>query len=293
MRRFNKYKHGAGAISLFIALTAVFSMLPVQARAAYAPDDVIGNVPTYLSAVTDPLATLGETDLGNVSADAARTALGTDVAILNGGDFINNLDSGEATYAAILSVFAEDRELAAATVTYKQLSALLEQGLSHMVLDLTDESIDEEKSQYDGFPQISGMEIKYDVSAPAGEKLVYIKISGEEIDLQDDMSQLTLAATSYMLGGGYDMPAAETYSPSGITLAQALAGYIAEHADSVTAGSTFSIFGSDARIKSIGSTDNTIIGYVPGEFLVIVLIVLIFFGGTIKASKLKMKEEKY
>jgi len=275
-------------------MTAALLMLYTVVRAAENDSqDIVGNVPIFLAAVTDPPATISETDLGDVTADAVRVALGADIVILNGGDFVNNLDSGAATYAAIRSLFIEDRELATARVTYRQLGRLLEQAVSHTVLDPGTDNMDKKKSSFGGFPQISGLEIKYDVSARAGKKIVYVKYGGQELDLQDDASTISLGATAYMFGGGYDMPMVDPYTHSGITMAQALADYIAAQGDNIAPANDSGIFGNNARINSIGTADNTIISFLPKGFLAGIIAVLIVLGGivAIRGRKLKLKDD--
>jgi 5'-nucleotidase/UDP-sugar diphosphatase len=238
-----------------------------KASAVSSMDGVIGSVPAVLTAMNDPDARIAETKLGNVSADAARLSTGADIAILNGGDFAANLQAGETTMAEVFAVFTEDRELAMAEVTPRQLREILENGISRITIDER-ERIDRSLSAWDGFPQISGFEFKYDATLPAGRRVMSITLStGEELELSDNETKIRLTATEFMLGGGYGMPQIEHASATGTTLAGALADY-------VSAG--FPEPKAPERITVAGTTENAIISRFPTglSFAVILLFAL-------------------
>lgn len=236
----------------------------------YEGDTVIGSLEFPLKAMGTLSVTVSETALGDVAADAVRWATGADLAVLNGGDFASDLWGGEITWSQVRAVFAENRELSVATITPNILTDILEEAVSHIVLT-EDGNVNYKLSEHGGFAQISGFTFKYDGSAQPGSRVVSITLeSGETLDLNDDETELTVAATTYMLSGGYTLPFVES-EPLDITLASALAAYISEYGASITAS------GND-RISLIGVGENSLTSYVPKWMLVCIAPIMILIG---------------
>ena len=204
-------------------------MLMLSGSIAYAAvgsgTEVAGTVPRLLIAVESQNSQSGECSLGDAVTDAVRRYLKSDVAIVCGGDLVNNLPAGDVTWDALRSVFAEDRHLATATVTIRQLREILEAGLSRVVMDES-ERIDAQASMHEGFPQISGFTLFFEVSAPPGERVYEVIMGNESLDLDDDTKTVVLAATSFMLEGGYGMPKVEPIARSELTLVDVMARYM-------------------------------------------------------------------
>ncbi|MBR4157586.1 MAG: 5'-nucleotidase C-terminal domain-containing protein [Oscillospiraceae bacterium] len=187
-----------------------------------------------------------QTSLGAAVADSLCRATGAELAIVNGGDLYFNLPAGEVTWEDVRAVFAEDRQLAVAEVSPKQLAVILESALSHIAL-AEDESIIRQGA-HGAFPQVSGFTLVYDVSAPPGKRLQSIALtSGHQLSLSDDETRLTLAATVFMFEGGYDMPPV-AYTRVDTTLAIAFA-------DAIAAGLQPGYDSAGERVRSIGSRD--------------------------------------
>jgi 5'-nucleotidase len=251
---------------VLIAVT-FFSAVLCTAASAYEDTDAVGTVWELLTGVNPPGSLVAETELGDAAADAARELAGTDAAIVNGGDIINNLDGGEAAWADVKAVFSENKGLAAVSVTPAQLWSILEIGVSHAVLD-KDEYTDIEYSRFDGFPQISGLCFIYDMSAPVGGRVINVTFSdGTEISRGDDSSVITLCATEYMLSGGYGYPELP-YTPLGTGLADALAAYFDGGVLSKP---------ETGRIGVMGTRDNPLISRTTLTIVVIALIIISFF----------------
>ncbi|MGI5971442.1 MAG: 5'-nucleotidase C-terminal domain-containing protein [Oscillospiraceae bacterium] len=164
--------------------------------------------------------------LGDIIADAVKNGAGADIAVVNSGDFIPKLRYGDLTRKDVQDMFPQDRELAVTSVTGAELREILEIGLSHIVLT-EDETIDSEASAHGAFPQVSGFSFKYDVSAAPMNRVYEITLdSGERINPEDNERAYLLAATGYMLSGGWDMPARE-YEATGMTLTDAMYSHLA------------------------------------------------------------------
>lgn len=132
----------------------------------------------------------GEAAIGNLFADAIKSSTGADIALLNGGGF-----RGKKIYAAGSEISRRDilKELPFSNNTWvleikgADLRAALEQGLS-LAHNLTG-----------AFPQVSGMTIRADVSRPAGNRLVLVKIGEKKLD---DNATYKLATNDFLAGGG-------------------------------------------------------------------------------------------
>jgi len=131
-----------------------------------------------------------ESTMGDLIADAMRAQTGADVAIMNGGGI-----RADKTYEAGAKLTRRDilTELPFGNVTVlteipgSQLLAALENGVSQV-----------EKGA-GRFPQVSGMEVVYDPSAPAGSRINSVTVGGTALD-RDKLYKV--AVNDYILGGG-------------------------------------------------------------------------------------------
>ncbi len=163
--------------------------------------------------------------LGDVIADALRSAADTDIAVVNSGEFIPKLRLGDLTWGNIQEMFPDDREIAVAEVTGNELRKILETGVSHIVMT-KHETIDRDVSAYDGFPQISGFSFKYDVSAAPMHRVYEITLnSGESVSFDNEKQTYLLAATVNMLSGGWGYPAVK-YTEAGMTIQETMGNYL-------------------------------------------------------------------
>ena len=228
---------------LAITLGLLLSLTMFVSAAAPPDDAVAGNTPTLLKATNPPGCNTSEMALCDVIADATRASGGTELAIINGGDVIHNLDGGETTWGDIRFLFSEDRALGVTEITGAELLELLEHGVSHATVDMSTETLDLEASAFDGFPQISGFSFSYDPSAPEGLRIVSMELDGGK-NITSDMT-LRLTAPIFMLEGGYGYPALE-YQPMDVTLSEAMGRYYG--------GETLPEFRT-GRITCIGMSD--------------------------------------
>lgn len=247
-------------------LCAVALMIWAHPALAWSEDDPVGFVPQSLSGGVAALS--DETTLGLAAADALRYVSGAEIAIVNGGDLCGGLGDGARTYGTVRAAFSEDREIAVAKVTPKQLCAMLEVGVSHIIVDSETSLIEREQSAFEGFPQVSGFWFQYDAAGPTGKRIMHVRLDGEgELDLTDDTRLITIAATSYMFAGAYSFPEMEDVSSLNVTLSEALAEYIASGKDAD--------MGTGNNISTAGSRDEPLISLVPKWVLPVVLLALI------------------
>lgn len=258
---------------IFMSVVAAFLASVVPAD-SYSGSDVAGTVPRILTAVSERDARYLECTFGDAAADAVKFALGTDLAIVCGGDLVHNLLPGEITYNELKAAFREDRPLAVIDVTPKDLRVILEAGLSHVTLDET-EKIDGAASAYDGFPQISGFTLSYDTTAPPGERLHEVKVNGKQISLEDETTVYTLAATEFMLSGGYGLPPVDGAVVSKLTLSEAMAMYLNHEMPDYSQ--------TGRRIHPMGAQNGSLSALYPmGISLVVILLIAVGNGHRFK-----------
>jgi 2',3'-cyclic-nucleotide 2'-phosphodiesterase (5'-nucleotidase family) len=132
----------------------------------------------------------GESSMGNLIADAIRAATDADLAIMNGGGI-----RADRTYEAgtpltrrdILTELPFGNSTVLTEIPGSQILAALENGVSQV-----------EKGA-GRFPQLSGASMVYDPTAPAGSRIVEIRIGGAALD-PDRIYRV--ATNNFLLDGG-------------------------------------------------------------------------------------------
>lgn len=160
---------------------------------------------------------LCESLVGNVVTDAMRATYGTDVAITNSGGLRADLTCPTAdnpsdfcpaytpppfpiTRGQVLGVLPFGNVVVTLTVNGAELKTMLENGVSAM------------PAANGRFPQVSGMCVTYDVSAPVGSRVTSVvrqaadgSCTGAAVDLTA-ASTYTLAENDFMVTGGDGYP---------------------------------------------------------------------------------------
>jgi len=138
-----------------------------------------------------------ETNMGDFIADAFRQAIGSDVALINGGSIRadTTVDPGVLTKRDVLSILPFNNRVVKLQLTGAIIREALEHGVASFGTEL----------QPGRFPQVSGIRYEFDTSRPSGKRITSITINGKPLD---DRRSYTLATTSYVAidaGDGYDM----------------------------------------------------------------------------------------
>ncbi len=155
---------------------------------------VVGQTSVLLEGTREVVRT-AESNLGNLAADAFRTATGADVALTNGGGIRDSIPAGDITKKQLVTVFPFGNYVVTMDVTGEQLAAMLENGVSRY-------------PDADGrFPQVSGMTFKFDPAQPAGSRVFDVKVNGEALD---PARTYKLATNDYIAIGGDEYPLADT-----------------------------------------------------------------------------------
>ena len=146
----------------------------------------------------------GETNLGDLCADAYRVMLGADVAFVNGGGIRADIASGEITYEDIINVHPFGNEACLVEATGQQILDALEMGARVC------------PEENGGFLQVSGLTFTIDTTIPSSvvlnDEKEFVKVDGEyrvkDVLIGGQPIQLdktyTLASHNYMLKNGGD-----------------------------------------------------------------------------------------
>jgi 2',3'-cyclic-nucleotide 2'-phosphodiesterase (5'-nucleotidase family) len=156
-------------------------------------DKPVGRTTVALDARQETNRTV-ETNLGSYIADAYRQQTGAQVALLNGGSIRSNTTygPGELSKRDVLSILPFENPIVMVEVTGAQVRAALEHGVSRV----------REEKEAGLFPQVSGVRFTYDGRRPAGARVTSITIDADNGAPLDDKKIYTLAANTYVLGGG-------------------------------------------------------------------------------------------
>jgi 5'-nucleotidase len=132
-----------------------------------------------------------ETNLGNFITDAFRQAVGTDVALMNGGSVrVDKVFApGGLSKRDTLAILPFENPVVKIVVSGAVLRAALENGVSQVV----------EESESGRFPQISGVQFDFDGRKPVGSRVVKVAVAGQPLD---EKKSYTLALTTYLANGG-------------------------------------------------------------------------------------------
>lgn len=131
----------------------------------------------------------GETNLGDLFADAIRASVGADVAIMNSGSIRGDriYEAGPITRRTLVAMHPFGNAVTKAEVSGRLLLDALTFGVSKL------------PATAGHFPQISGMTMTVDLKAPPSARVKDVVVNGKPLDLN---GTYTLALPDYVLAGG-------------------------------------------------------------------------------------------
>ena len=134
----------------------------------------------------------GESELGNLVADAFRWKTHADIAIVGGGDLRADLPSGSVTRGDLLSIFPFNNYLQVRELDGKTIRAMLE----HSVFAYP--------ASFGGFLNVSGLTFEFDPTAPSGNRIGEIFVGNNRLE---NTATYTIATTDFAFtgGDGFDM----------------------------------------------------------------------------------------
>lgn len=174
------------AQSLTPDLDLASAIKAIEDKNAVITTAVIGKTDSHLNGEREKVRT-GETNLGNLIAQAMLKTAGTDAALINSGSIRTSIDKGDITKGNLINVLPFGNYL----VTMKASGSVIRSALENAV------------SAYPGdvgaFPQIAGMSFTFDQAKKAGSRVVDVKIGGKPIEPK---RIYILATNDYLAAGG-------------------------------------------------------------------------------------------
>ncbi|MDX1302298.1 bifunctional UDP-sugar hydrolase/5'-nucleotidase [Photobacterium sp.] len=152
-----------------------------------------------------------ESNIGNLVADIMRKKGQADIAMISSGSLRVDLNSGPVTVANVMNLFPFTDTLSVVDMTGSQLKELLEYSY---------------KLPY-GLAQFSGIKSTYDSTKPEGQRLLTLKVNGQQV--QND-GNYKVATYSYAASGGdgYTMFEKGKLLSNGESVTQHLVDYFRE-----------------------------------------------------------------
>jgi 2',3'-cyclic-nucleotide 2'-phosphodiesterase (5'-nucleotidase family) len=143
-----------------------------------------------------------ESAFANFVVDAMKDFGQADIALLNGGSI-----RGDKTYLHNTAILRRD---IATELPFRSRLNILDVSGAALVnaLEVGFSKVSDLKG---GFPQVSGMQIKFDSASPVGQRVKSVKINGANIDPD---KFYTLATTDYLAKGGDGYTALESQKPA-------------------------------------------------------------------------------
>lgn len=136
----------------------------------------------------------GESDLGDLVADALRAAVGADVGLVNPGGLRADLAAGPVTWGDLYAVLPFGNDVVRLRVRGRALREALERQSPGALL------------------QVSGLAYAFDAAAPRGERTQGIRIGGAPLDLD---ASYTVAVPSFLADAGRPFGAAAARDATG------------------------------------------------------------------------------
>jgi 5'-nucleotidase len=182
---------------------------------------VVGRATVPLDGVAQHLRS-GETNLGDLVADAIRADAGADVGLVNSGGIRGDRvhAAGPITRRMVIEIHPFGNAVCKIEVSGRVLLAALNHGVSKL------------PAAAGQFPQVSGLEMHVNASAPPGDRVHDVKVQGRPLD---PSATYTVALPDFVLhgGDGYAMFSGQkvlTSPEAGTLMAVALERFIAARA---------------------------------------------------------------
>ncbi|MGD9567004.1 MAG: 5'-nucleotidase C-terminal domain-containing protein [Sedimentibacter sp.] len=154
-------------------------------------DKVVAKTDIYLDGVRANVRTK-ETNLGNLSADAVRTASGADVGFVNGGNIRVDIQPGDISFGKVAELFPFGNTIQVKKITGEDLLAVLEHSVSGY------------PAAQGAFMQVSGLKFVFNPAQPVGSRVVEVTVGDKALE---KTSEYTVAINDFLgIGGdGYEM----------------------------------------------------------------------------------------
>jgi 2',3'-cyclic-nucleotide 2'-phosphodiesterase (5'-nucleotidase family) len=146
-------------------------------------DKVVGETKIELTSETEDRT--ADTNLGNLITDSMREKAGSDIALYNRGGIRAPIAKGVIKWADVFNVLPFDDYIVSMDLTGEQVQRLLEQAATLNKAML----------------QLSGVHLKYSLSAEPGKRVKEVWVGGKLLDPQ---KVYRVTTTEFLAGGGDD-----------------------------------------------------------------------------------------
>jgi 2',3'-cyclic-nucleotide 2'-phosphodiesterase (5'-nucleotidase family) len=172
----------------------------------------VGETAVLLEGAREKVRT-GETNLGNLLADALLDVTGADAALTNGGGIRSSIEAGKITKGEIITVLPFGNQIVTVKVTGADIKAALENGVSDY------------PNAKGAFPHVAGLTFKIDPAAVKGDRVHTVMAGGKALD---EKAVYTLATNDFLAAGGDEYTMFSKYPQAGMygALDEALITYI-------------------------------------------------------------------
>ena len=143
----------------------------------------------------------GETNLGDLAADAMRFSVGAQIGIENSGSVRVTIPAGPVKYQDVLNVMPFANGMCLIRATGRQIKEALAQGASRL------------PDEYGGFLQVSGLRYTAVVEASKGGETAQVRIENVQVETEngfvaiDENSLYTVGLSSYVAYEGGEITA--------------------------------------------------------------------------------------
>ncbi len=209
-----------------IYLTLGLASIAITAAAYASPQSVSKTADTVqvVTALSGAGSSHAETNLGNLVADAVRQTGNASVALIPSDEIDGgaSIPAGKTDPTKIISALHYAGDPSDTVVVLSLTGAQL--------LKVAERSVSRAPEPFDGFLQISGLQIRYDQNQPAGKRVSLVGAGGSEVD---SGKSYRVAMTRSLAGGSlgyYQIWSGKDISDdTGIPLSKSLGTYLTAH----------------------------------------------------------------
>ena len=211
----NTVRLGFGLSLAALSLSASLSAAPLAAKSHDAVQ--------LQAALTGAGSDAEETNMGDLIADAVRQTGGADIALVAADEVGSaSIPAGNVPASKIVDAlhYADD---ASDTVVVLNLTGA-------QVLKAVERGVSRAPQPFSGFLQVSGLQVRYDSSAPEGKRTSLVGAQGSEISATRTYK---VATTRPIADGGLGYfqvwSKGDVASSTGVSVADSLANYLSGH----------------------------------------------------------------
>ncbi|MBR2717317.1 MAG: 5'-nucleotidase C-terminal domain-containing protein [Oscillospiraceae bacterium] len=236
---------------------------------------------TLLKSLNDDGDRFGDTPLGCIAADALRAAADADLALFPAGMLGGNMEAGSITEETLAGCYPREEPVLRVTLDWAELKTVLEYCAAGVVFDERAERVDKAASSDALFPQVSGIELSYDLSGPSGDRVWSVTPAGGERMRDFPPNGAVVLAFPMSLTDVVTTASAGSPEDTGATVRSAVTQYI------TASGGTLPVSEFSRRVTLLGTGNNPLIGGISPLFWVLFALVVLIFSGARYRKKVR------